>query len=66
MKLVKDNKKKGVKKVMADDKKKGNGLFDLDEDSGKGGQLDAMGEDDIMKYIQQNQAASADDDLDFL
>lgn len=61
------SKKKSVKKIVptgsASSKtaKSSGGLFDVD-DSG-GDDITAMGSDDIMKYIQQNQTA-ADDDLD--
>ena len=43
---------------------RGKGLFDEDEGSGDGLGVMAMGSDDIMQYIQQNQASGADDDLE--
>lgn len=58
-------KKKSAKKVApASSKSKeiSRGLFDVD-DTGADGTADDMGTDDIMKYIQQNQAAD-DDDLE--
>ena len=59
--ISKDPSKKSAKKVTPLSKTGGGGgLFDLDDD---GGVADDMGTDDIMKYIQQNQAAG-DDDLD--
>ena len=64
--ISKDSSKKSAKKVAPLSSKSskmssggGGGLFDLDD----GGVADDMGTDDIMKYIQQNQAAG-DDDLD--
>ena len=65
---MKDDKKSTAKKVMADTPSKGKqgGLFDLDDDLTTNGGVDAMGGDDIMKYILQNQQTNADDDLDFL
>lgn len=39
----------------------GLGLFDSDSNAGGASE---MGTDDIMKYIQQNQAGADDDDLD--
>jgi hypothetical protein len=65
--ISKDSSKKSAKKVAPLSSKSsktssgGGGLFDLDDD---GGMADDMGTDDIMKYIQQNQAADRDDDLD--
>ena len=65
--ISKDSSKKSVKKVTPTSSKSsktsgGGGLFDLD-DGGGAGDVTGMGTDDIMKYIQQNQAAD-DDDLD--
>lgn len=59
--ISKDSSKKSAKKVapMSSKSSGGGGLFDLDDE----GVADDMGTDDIMKYIQQNQAAG-DDDLD--
>lgn len=61
--ISKDSSKKSAKKVTPLSSKTssggGGGLFDLDD----GDVADDMGTDDIMKYIQQNQAAG-DDDLD--
>jgi len=71
LKLVKDKKKSVTKKVMVDSgstsKTNKGGLFDLDDESaGSSSGVAAMGNDDIMKYITQNQPSSTDDDLDFL
>ena len=53
-------KKVPSKKIPTSSQVKSTGLFDTgDEDEG----ISGMGTDDIMKYIQQNQA-STDDDLD--
>lgn len=62
--IASDPKKKSVKKVTlvsSKSAKTSGGLFDID-DSGDN-DITGMGTDDIMKYIQQNQAAG-DDDLD--
>ena len=65
--ISKDSSKKSAKKVAPLSSKSskpssGGGLFDLDDDDG--GVANDMGTDDIMKYIQQNQVAGGDDDLD--
>ena len=57
-----NSKKKVVKKVVPESSKSAGGLFDVDDSTGNDVATD-MGTDDIMKYIQQNQAAG-DDDLD--
>ena len=58
-------KKKSAKKVVPTSSKStktSGGLFDVDDSAG-GDDITGMGTDDIMKYIQQNQA-DEDDDLE--
>ena len=57
-----NSKKKSAKKVVPAGSKSTGGLFDLDDTPGNDIATN-MGNDDIMKYIQQNQTAG-DDDLD--
>ena len=56
------SKKKTAKKVVPTGSKSTGGLFDVDDSPGDDIATN-MGNDDIMKYIQQNQTAG-DDDLD--
>ena len=62
LKIADQKKPTGAKKVAPVSSSGGKGLFDLDDEGADGG-VGEMGKDDIMKYIQQNQAAD-DDDLD--
>lgn len=55
---IADTKKSSVAKKVTPGVGSGRGLFDEEEETGVGD----MGTDDIMKYIQQNQAANGDDD----
>lgn len=62
LKIV-DKKKFPAKKVPLSGSGSGaKGLFDVDESKDNG--VADMGGDDIMKYIQQNQADEEEDDLD--
>lgn len=62
---ITDTKKSSAKKVtpLASSGGVAKGLFDVEDEGGDDGLVGGMGTDDIMKYIQQNQAAD-DDDLD--
>lgn len=59
---ISESKKPSAKKVAPVSSSGARGLFEVEETSTDTGMSD-MGTDDIMKYIQQNQAAN-DDDFD--